>query len=147
MSKAARRGGTPGMNSLACSPGFRSFVLDQLGELGDVVARSMFGGVGLYHGDVFFGILAGDTLYLKVGPRNLADYQRAGMQPFKPYANRAGTMKYYAVPLAVLESPLELAVWARQAVAAAERDVADRQRRSRNARSSIQTARKKARPQ
>lgn len=108
------------MNRLAVSAGFKSFVLDQLGELGDVVPRSMFGGVGLYYRDVFFGILARDTLYLKVGAENLAEYERAGMRAFKPYSDRAGTMRYYAVPLGVLESPLDLAVWARKAVAVAE---------------------------
>jgi TfoX/Sxy family transcriptional regulator of competence genes len=41
------------------------------------------------------------------------------MAPFKPYADRGGTMRYYAVPLEVLESALELAAWARKAVAAA----------------------------
>ena len=46
---------------------------------------------------------------------------RAGMYPFKPYPNRPGTMQYYAVPLDVFESGLELTGWARKAVEAAER--------------------------
>jgi hypothetical protein len=41
---------------LAVTGAFRSFVLDQLEDLGNVVPRAMFGGVGLYHRDVFFGI-------------------------------------------------------------------------------------------
>jgi len=68
-----------------------------------VTPRSMFGGVGLYHRGVFFGIIA------------------RGMKPFKPYRDRPGTMQYYAVPLAVLESAMDLTTWARKAVAAAER--------------------------
>jgi len=102
------------------SDGFRSFVLDQLAELGDVTPKAMFGGVGLYHRDTFFGIIAGDTLHLKVGDGNRADYEQAGMKPFKPFADRPGTMKYYAVPIDVLESPGELAAWSRKAIAAAE---------------------------
>jgi DNA transformation protein len=109
------------LRSLKVSDGFRSFVLDQLEELGDVTPKSMFGGVGLYHRGVFFGILARDTLYLKVGDSNLADYERARMKPFKPYPNRGGTMKYYAVPLDVLESPIELVAWTRKAIAVANR--------------------------
>ena len=73
------------LRSLTVSAAFKSFVLDQLEELGDVTPRSMFGGVGLYHRGVFFGILARDTLYLKVGDSNRADYTRAGMKAFKPY--------------------------------------------------------------
>jgi DNA transformation protein and related proteins len=107
------------LRSLKVSAAFKSFVLDQLEELGDVTPRSMFGGVGLYHRGVFFGILARDTLYLKVGDSNRADYKRARMKAFRPYPNRSGTMKYYAVPLEVLESPTDLALWAGKAIAVA----------------------------
>jgi DNA transformation protein len=107
-------------NPLAVTDSFRSFVLDQLAELGDVVARSMFGGVGLYCRGVFFGIIAGDVLYLKVNDTTRRDYERAGAKPFKPYADRAGTMRYYAVPLDVLEAAPELVAWAEKAVGAAE---------------------------
>jgi DNA transformation protein len=107
------------LRSLTVSAAFKSFVLDQLEELGDVTPRSMFGGVGLYRGGVFFGIIARDTLYLKVGDSNRADYTRAGMKAFTPYADRSGSMKYYAVPLEILESPIDLAVWAGKAIAVA----------------------------
>lgn len=108
-------------NPLAVSESFRRFVLDQLEELGDVTPRSMFGGVGLYHRGIFFGIVAGDVLYLKVDDSTRRDYELAGMSAFKPYPNRSGTMQYYAVPLDVLESAAELARWARKAVAVATR--------------------------
>jgi TfoX/Sxy family transcriptional regulator of competence genes len=107
--------------SLKVSAPFKAFVLDQFDELGDVVPRSMFGGVGLYWRGVFFGIIARDTLYLKVGDENRRDYDRAGMKPFRPYAHRAGTMQYFAVPVSVLESASELAAWARKSIAVAER--------------------------
>lgn len=81
--------------------------------------RAMFGGVGLYHAGVFFGLLARDTLYLKVDDSTRPDYKAAGMAAFKPYPGRGGTMRYYAVPLEVLESAPELAVWARKAIRAA----------------------------
>jgi TfoX/Sxy family transcriptional regulator of competence genes len=41
------------------------------------------------------------------------------MHAFKPFPDRPTTMKYYAVPLAVLESSAELTRWARKAVEAA----------------------------
>jgi DNA transformation protein and related proteins len=119
MPRSARRAQQSRPRSLSVSAAFKSFVLDQLEELGDVTPRSMFGGVGLYHRGVFFGILARDTLYLKVGDSNRADYKRAGMKAFKPYPDRSGTMKYYAVPLEILESPIDLAAWARKAIAVA----------------------------
>ena len=107
---------------MAVSAAFREFVLDQLEELGDVTPRSMFGGVGLYHRGIFFGILAGDVLYLKVDESNKEDYIRAGMGPFRPYPHRGGTMQYYAVPVSVLESAPELARWARRSIAVAKRN-------------------------
>jgi DNA transformation protein len=105
---------------LRVSDAFKAFVLAQFEELGEVVPRSMFGGVGLYRGGVFFGIIARDTLFLKVDDRNRRDYERAKMPPFKPYAHRSGTMQYFAVPVTVLESPADLATWARKSIAVAE---------------------------
>ena len=103
------------------SDAFRSFVLDQLSALGDVVPRAMFGGVGLYVSGVFFGIIARDVLYLKVDDQNRQDYTRVRMKPFKPFPDRSSSMKYYQVPVPVLESTEELVSWARKSVAAAER--------------------------
>jgi DNA transformation protein len=119
--KRVKRSPAGKLRTLRVTDGFRSFVLDQLEELGDVTARAMFGGVGLYHHGRFFGIIARDTLYLKADDGNRPDYERAGMKPFKPYRDRPGTMQYYAVPVGVLESPLDLGHWARKAIAAAER--------------------------
>ena len=101
--------------------GFRSFVLDQLHGIGDLAPRAMFGGIGLYSGGVFFGILASDVLYLKVDETNRTDFERAGSKPFTPYADRMGTMQYWSVPIGILESAPELATWTRKAIAVAER--------------------------
>jgi DNA transformation protein len=109
------------LRSLKVSAAFKTFVIDQLDDLDDVVTRAMFGGVGLYQRGVFFGIMARDRLYLKVDEVNRPDYERVGSRPFKPYPDRSGTMQYYEVPVEVLESALELTEWARKAVAAARR--------------------------
>jgi DNA transformation protein and related proteins len=109
------------LRTLRVSKGFRTFVLDQLEPFGEVAPRDMFGGVGLYCRGMFFGILAADVLYLKVDETNKSDFERAGSKPFTPFADRSGTMQYWAVPLGVLESPPELVEWARKAVAVAER--------------------------
>ena len=107
--------------SLRSSASFERFVLDQLAELGTVTSRKMFGGVGLYCDDVFFGIIARDELYLKVDDKTRGRYERAGNRPFKPYPGRPTTMKYYGVPLEVLESSVELTRWAQAAVETARR--------------------------
>jgi DNA transformation protein len=102
------------LKSMRVSSGFREFVLDQLAALPGFRDRSMFGGVGLYADDVFFGILASDILYFKVDDSNRAEYERAGSRAFKPYADRAMTMPYYAVAIEVVEDAATLVVWAKR---------------------------------
>ena len=101
--------------------GFRAFVLEQLARVASVRARAMFGGVGLYANDVFFGILAADTLYLKVDDSTRGQYEAEGMTAFQPYADRPTTMSYYQVPARVLEDGDELDAWARASVRVAAR--------------------------
>jgi DNA transformation protein len=119
--KGRDSGATKNRRSLRVSDGFRSFVLDQLEPLGQIVAKSMFGGVGLYCDGVFFGLIALDVLYLKVDATTRHDYEAAGSRPFRPYPDRSGTMQYYNVPVDVLESQIDLVEWARKAVTVARR--------------------------
>jgi DNA transformation protein len=110
------------LSGLTTSEVFAAFVVDQLSELEGVTARAMFGGVGLYCGSVFFGVIARDVLYFKTDDLTRPAYLKTGMKPFVPYAKKgAGQRRYYSVPLDVLESPPALAEWARDAIAAAER--------------------------
>jgi DNA transformation protein and related proteins len=105
--------------SLHVSAGFRDFVLDQLSGVTDLRAKAMFGGLGLYAGDVFFGIVAADVLYLKVGDANRADYKRAGAAPLAPFAHRPASKSYFSVPARVLEDARTLAQWVRRSIAVA----------------------------
>ena len=95
---------------------FREYVVDQLSGIPGIRDRAMFGGVGLYAGDVFFGLIAADVLYFKVDDSNRQDYASAGYGPFKPYPDRVMTMPYYPVPVAILEDAPTVAQWAARAV-------------------------------
>ena len=86
--KAARRRGK--LKPMQVSMGFREFVLDQLGGIPDLQAKAMFGGVGLYAGEVFFGILAADVVYFKVDDKTKREYEAARSEPFAPYADPEG---------------------------------------------------------
>jgi DNA transformation protein len=96
---------------------YLEYIIDQLKAFGPVNARRMFGGAGIYHDGVFFGLVADDTLYFKVDDRSRQDYTDAGMGPFKPFGTYA--MSYYEVPADVLEDSDNLKEWATKAVAAA----------------------------
>jgi DNA transformation protein and related proteins len=103
------------------SRAFREFILDQLSGVADVTSRPMFGGLGLYSGAHFFGLVWNDILFLKVDGATRPAYEAAEMKPFNPYPGRGGTFQYYQVPLAVVESADELTRWAAGAVRIAAR--------------------------
>jgi DNA transformation protein len=98
---------------------FVSFVLEQLEPVGDITSKRMFGAVGIYSGDLFFAVIGGDVLYLKVDDSNRADFEAAGTGPFAPYGPGGEVMQYYEVPVAVLEDADELARWSAKAIAVA----------------------------
>ncbi|RPI56668.1 MAG: TfoX family protein [Lysobacterales bacterium] len=105
--------------SLRVTPEFRDFVLDQLARLPQLRSKPMFGGVGLYSGDCFFGIVAADELFFKVDHTNRGAYEAAGSEPFRPVVARPVAMSYWRVPIEVLEDTGELAAWALAAIRAA----------------------------
>jgi DNA transformation protein len=100
---------------------YLDYVVDQLGCIGEVTAKRMFGGVGLYRDGFFFGLIAGDLLYFKVDDENRSHYEDAGAKAFQPYGEESYSMGYYEVPVDVLEDVDKLRVWASGAVAAAQR--------------------------
>ena len=108
---------------------YLDYAVDQLGCVGEVVAKKMFGGVGLYHQGLFFGLIAGDVLYFKVDDENRRGYEAAGSKPFQPYGEGSYSMSYYEVPVDVLEDVDKLRAWVGGAVAAAERKASSANRR------------------
>jgi DNA transformation protein len=104
------------------SESYRTFILDQLGRaLPDIRTRNMFGAVGIYSENLFFAVIADDSLYLKSDAGTRARYEAHGMQPFRPYGEQGEAMQYYQIAAGILEDPAELAEWAALAVDAARR--------------------------
>ena len=115
---------------MAVSSTFRTFVLDQFGRVAPRIrARSMFGGVGIYSGDAFFALIAGDELYLKVDESNRPDYEARGMGPFRPYGPNGETMQYYPLPEDLLEDVEALRRWVDKAIRVARRKKGKRRAR------------------
>jgi len=96
---------------------FKAFVEEQLEGLDGLCLRPMFGGHGLYAGEVFFGILFRDRLYFKTDTESRVEYLALRMQPFRPSAKQT-LRSYYEVPADVLEDPERLTQWARRAIRA-----------------------------
>jgi DNA transformation protein len=98
---------------------FLDHVLDRLGELNGLRTKAMFGGHGLYLDGTFFGIVFDDRLFFRTDDETRSDYERAGMEPFRP--NERQTLKnYYEVPPDVIEEPVVLEEWALTAVDAGD---------------------------
>lgn len=107
---------------MATSPSYRAFVLDQLSRVASAVSgRNMFGGVGIYTGDLFFALIGNDTLYLKVDDTNRPDFEAVGMGPFRPFGEGGEVMQYYEIPTDVLEEPEALRSWVEKAIEVARR--------------------------
>jgi DNA transformation protein len=96
-------------------------MLDQLYGLGLLRVKGVFGGAGVYCGELFFAILADDELYFKVDDQNRNDYECLGLKPFT-YLIKNGrkvTMDYYPITADVLEDPDRFAEWAAKPLEAA----------------------------
>ena len=92
-------------------------VLDRLSPLGEVTARPLFGGHGLYWRETIFAILYRGRLYLKVDEGSKGDYLARGMGPFRP--NERQTLKSYVEgPSEGLAATEKLLSWARAAIRA-----------------------------
>ena len=113
---------------MTVNPSYKAYVLEQLQVAGPVVAKSMFGGVGLYRDAVFFGLIANDSLYFKVDDTTRPEYERAGARPFQPYRENSYSMQYYEVPADVLEDRAVLREWATKSVAVARNSAARKKR-------------------
>jgi TfoX/Sxy family transcriptional regulator of competence genes len=101
---------------------FRAFVLEQLEQATrDIRDKRMFGGVGIYAGELFFALIDNDTLYFKVDDETRPTFVAAGMKPFSPYGPEGETMHYFEVPIGVLEDVDALQSWVADAVAVAGR--------------------------
>lgn len=104
-------------------PEFIQHLLDLLRPLGEVRAKSMFGGWGFYLDGKMFALAAFDTFFIKVDDHNRADFLARGLTPFR-YEMKPGQfneISYYTPPPEALEDPAELCAWARKGVDAAER--------------------------
>jgi DNA transformation protein len=109
--------------------GYRDFVVEQLGQYARN-RQAMFGGVGLYTEGLFFALIAEDRLYFKVDDSTRLEFERLGMEPFRPFGEESA-MGYYEVPADVLEDVAQLEPWMRKAIDVAAKAKQGKRGRSR----------------
>jgi DNA transformation protein len=111
---------------------FIEYLKELFADLGDISARAMFGGYGLYHEGVIFGIVIDEAVYLKVDAETKADFEAAGCAPcIYDMKGKPLEMSYWSVPAEAMDSPQAMRPWARRAYEAALRKPAKRPRKRR----------------
>ncbi len=91
---------------------YAEYVIDLLHSYGDITAKSMFGGYGIYKDGVIVAIIVDDELYFKVDKTNQPQYESHDSEPFT-YMGKGKQVKmsYWKVPLDIMENEGELAAW------------------------------------
>jgi DNA transformation protein and related proteins len=90
---------------------------------GAVSVRRLFGGAGVFAEGAMFALTHKGVVYLKADDGNAAAFDREGLGVFT-YATRdgkRGLSSYRRMPDRLYDDPDELAIWARDALAAARR--------------------------
>lgn len=99
---------------------FIDYLLELMQPLGPVSAKTMFGGYGIYIGDLMFALVADDVLYLKTGSGNLTDFEQRSLKPFSYQRNgKTFNMSYSEAPAEVLDEADAMHLWANSAIDAA----------------------------
>ena len=113
---------------MVASDSFAEFLREQLAPLGRVTMRRMFGKTGAFCDGLMFGMVANDTLYLRVDDDNRAVFQEAESAPPLNYEKGGRTidLSFWRTPERLLDEPDELVMWAQAALAAARRVAAKR---------------------
>lgn len=108
---------------------FVSYLKEVFQEFGSTNSRRMFGGHGLYHDGLMFGLIADDELFLKVDKESISEFEANGLEAFQYTKNgKTFNMSYYRAPEEIFDDPEQALYWARLAFDAALRAAAKKRK-------------------
>lgn len=97
-------------------------------DFGPVEAKRMFGGHGIYHDALMFGLVADDVLYLKADKQSQPLFEEKHLSAFLYEKNgKQVSMSYFMAPEEIYDDPAAAREWAVLAFEAALR--ADKKKR------------------
>ena len=102
---------------------FRDRVMTDLAPIGDIRARAMFGGYGIFESGDMFGLMSGSELFFKLGETNRADFEAAEAEHFS-------RMPYFRVPDSVMDDAGLLLRWTLAAIEVGHATARKRKRRN-----------------
>ena len=101
----------------------RDFLIDLFSDFGPVTIRRMFSGYGISADGINFALALRAGLYFRADEATIPQFEAEGSQPFS-YQTRTKTVtvnSYWQLPARLFDDSEELSVWARAALAAAQR--------------------------
>src|SRR5215211_478440 len=99
------------------------FLIDLFSDFGPVTIRRMFSGFGISADGTNFALSLRAGLYFRADETTIPLYEAEGSHPFQ-YQTRAKTVtvnSYWQLPARLFDDSEELSVWARAALASAQR--------------------------
>jgi len=102
---------------------FATHIVDLLESFGPCESRRMFGGFGIFHRGLMFGLIADGNFYLKADDQSRGLFETEGSAAFSYYKqSKEYRLSYYLAPEAFFEDPEACLQWARTAFDAALRN-------------------------
>src|SRR3954451_369924 len=101
----------------------RDFLIDLFSDFGPVTIRRMFSGYGISADGINFALALRAGLYFRADSVTIPQFEAEGSQPFS-YQTRTRTVtvnSYWQLPARLFDDSEDLSVWARAALAAAQR--------------------------
>ncbi|WGR92264.1 TfoX/Sxy family protein [Bradyrhizobium sp. ISRA443] len=101
----------------------REFLIDLFTDFGPVTLRRMFSGYGISADGTNFALALRAGLYFRADDETIPQFEAEGSKPFS-YQTRSKIVtvnSYWQLPARLFDDSEELAVWARLALAAAQR--------------------------
>jgi DNA transformation protein and related proteins len=101
----------------------RDFLVDLFSDFGAVTIRPMFSGFGISVDGINFALALRAGLYFRADEQTIPQFEAEGSRPFQ-YQTSTRTVtvgSYWQLPARLFDNTEELSVWAKTAVAAAQR--------------------------
>src|SRR5262245_21115713 len=111
----------------------RDFLIDLFSNFGPVTIRRMFSGYGISADGTNFALALRSGLYFRADEATIQQFEAEGSKPFQ-YPTRAKTVtvnSFWELPARLFDDTDELSVWARAALAAAQRAALKKRPRTR----------------
>src|SRR6476469_576138 len=113
----------------------RDFLIDLFADFGPVTIRRMFSGFGISADGTNFALALRAGLYFRADEQTIPQFEAEGSQPFS-YQTRTKTVtvnSYWQLPARLFDDLEDLSVWARAALAAAQRAASRKRPKARKA--------------